>query len=100
MHPRRRTRLATLVTVLALSALGLTVLGGAASAVPALPIPPGPLDATVPSFIGKPVADRPVDAFRVPAHPFMARTGFNSMHDDAYATDAGIDLWAGSRAVE
>src|SRR5215204_6620849 len=85
MQLSRRTRLAT---ALAVSALGLTALSGTATAVPAAPIPPGPLDSSVPSFIGKAVADKPIDAFRVPAHPFMARTGFNSMHNDAYATDA------------
>src|SRR5690349_22235230 len=81
----RRTRLAT---ALAVSALGLTALAGTASAVPSVPIPPGPADALVPQFLGKAATDGPIDAFDVPQHPFMARTGFNSMHNDAYATDA------------
>jgi hypothetical protein len=85
MHVRR----SRLVTTLVASGMGLiSTLAGTATAAPAPPIPPGPADATVPSFIGKAAADRPIDAFRVPAHPFMARTGFNSMHNDAYATDA------------
>jgi hypothetical protein len=85
MRSRRRTRLAALTVAVS---TGLAGLVGAAAAAPVAPIPPGPLDATVPSFIGKAVSDQPIDAFRVPAHPFMARTGFNSMHNDAFATDA------------
>lgn len=54
----------------------------------AAPIPPGPLDPTVPAFEGKPVEDRPLPALDVPQHPFMAPTGVNSMHNDAYSTDA------------
>ena len=85
MHVRRRR----LVTALVASALGLGAsLAGTASAAPTAPIPPGPLDATVPSFIGRAAVDEPISAFSVPRHPFMARTGFSSMHDDAYATDA------------
>src|SRR5690349_13304318 len=84
MHLRR----SRLVTALVTSALGLVALAGTASGSPVAPIPPGPADATVPAFIGRAATDRPIDAFRVPDHPFMARTGFSSMHDDAYATDA------------
>jgi hypothetical protein len=76
------------VTALVASALGLVVLAGRAAGAPVAPIPPGPLDPTVPTFIGRAATDRPIDAFRVPQHPHMARTGFNSMHNDAYATDA------------
>ncbi len=54
----------------------------------AAPIPPGPLDPTVPAFEGEAVEDRPLAPLDVPQHPFMAATGTNSMHNDAYATDA------------
>src|SRR5688572_1191290 len=65
-------------------ALGLS----APLAAVAAPIPPGPLDPTVPTFEGSAVEDRPLPALDVPQHPFMAPTGTNSMHNDAYATDA------------
>ncbi len=55
---------------------------------PAGPIPPGPADAAVPAYVGAPVADRPVKHPKIPRHPFMAPTGRNSMHNDAYASDA------------
>ncbi|MGH3330487.1 MAG: hypothetical protein ACRDPJ_04190 [Nocardioidaceae bacterium] len=52
------------------------------------PIPPGPGDASVPAFEGRAaVADR-VAGRRPPSHPFLAANGRNSMHDDAYASDA------------
>ncbi len=54
----------------------------------AVPIPPGPLDPSVPSFEGAPVQDHPLPALDVPQHPFLAPTGLNSMHNDGYATDA------------
>jgi hypothetical protein len=76
----RRTALAGLLTVL------VALVGGAAQA--AAPIPPGPGDATVPAFEGAAVHDRPVAHRTPPQHPFMAATGQNSMHNDAYATDA------------
>jgi hypothetical protein len=76
-----RGLLAATVTGLALATTG------AATAAPP-PIPPGPLDATLDSFEGEAVEDRPVAAPPVPQHPFMAPNGTNSMHNDAYATDA------------
>ena len=69
----------------------LSLLCAALAAAPAwsaVPIPPGPFDATVPQFIGEPVDDRPLAPLDVPTHPFMAPTGRNSMHNDSYATDA------------
>lgn len=54
----------------------------------AAPIPPGPLDPTVPSFVGAAVQDHPLPALDVPQSPYLAPTGTNSMHNDAYATDA------------
>ncbi len=80
MHRHRRTAVAGLLA-------GLVALaGGAAQA--ATPIPPGPLDPTVPTFEGTAVQDRPVAHRTPPEHPFMAPVGQNSMHNDAYATDA------------
>ncbi|WP_263251828.1 PQQ-binding-like beta-propeller repeat protein [Saccharopolyspora rosea] len=54
----------------------------------ALPIPPGPAQPFVPEYVGAPATPRSVPAPDVPRHPFMAPNGVNSMHDDAYATDA------------
>ncbi len=39
-------------------------------------------------FEGKAVAAAPISSFPVPQHPFLAADGTNSMHNDAYATDA------------
>jgi len=83
---------------LACALAALVTAGGALSAAPtagaqvagavAAPIPPGVLDPTVPTFEGAAVEDRPLPRLEVPRHPFMAPTGQNSMHNDAYATDA------------
>ena len=83
VHPTRRTAVAGL---LAAATVVLGTLGASADA--ATPIPPGPGDATVPAFEGHAVADHPLASRPVPQHPFMAPAGQNSMHDDAYATDA------------
>jgi hypothetical protein len=64
---------------------------GAASTTPAtgsVPIPPGPADAGVTQFEGKAAKPRPVRSRPVPEHPFLAANDRNSMHNDAYATDA------------
>ena len=73
--------------VLVAAALAGLLLAAAGTAV-ATPMPPGPADATVPSFIGHATVDKPVSSFPIPANPFMAPPGVNSMHNDAYATDA------------
>jgi hypothetical protein len=52
----------------------------------AVPIPPGV--GWGPVFVGAPADPQPVESFDVPQHPFMGTTGSNSMHNDAYATDA------------
>lgn len=81
----RRSRSLALALVAAVT-LGAS-LAGSANAL-TLPVPPGPLDATVPAYDGAPVVDRPLKHPRIPRHPFMAPTGQNSMHNDAYASDA------------
>jgi len=87
--------------VLAAAALLLATPVAAAAA----PIPPGPMDPTVPSYEGAPVADHPLPQLDVPQNPFMAPTGQNSMHNDAYASDAyagggprGADLTVSSES--
>jgi hypothetical protein len=40
------------------------------------------------SFTGAAATPNPIAAQAVPQHPFMASDGTNSMHNDAYATDA------------
>ena len=80
--PRSRRATGLLATVAVAATLAWTTHAAAA------PIPPGPLDPTVPAFEGAAVEDRPLTPLDVPQHPFMAPTGTNSMHNDAYATDA------------
>ncbi len=93
MHPRR-----TVLGLVAAAALALAALPATAAGL-VVPIPPGPADLTVPSFAGSAVVDRPIASPTVPRHPFLAPPGTNSMHNDAYATDAyagggprGVDL--------
>lgn len=84
-----RTLLAALLVTVAAALVGPAFVGPALpTAEAALPIPPGPLDLTVPRFEGAAVADRPIASFSLPEHPFMAAAGRNTMHNDAYATDA------------
>ncbi|MPZ97696.1 MAG: hypothetical protein GEU96_22940, partial [Propionibacteriales bacterium] len=42
----------------------------------------------MPAFDGTPAAAKPLRSFDVPRHPFLAPNERNSMHNDAYATDA------------
>ena len=79
----RRTRL--LLVAAALLALGAASLTPAAGAIP---IPPGPADSTVAAFEGRSARPDPVRSRTVPRHPFLAANGRNSMHNDAYASDA------------
>lgn len=82
----RRTR--ATVSTLAAGVAALPLALGATAAASAPPIPPGPLDSTAPAFLGAAVEDQPVPSTAIPQHPFMAETGTNSMHNDAYASDA------------
>jgi hypothetical protein len=79
---RRQRLLLVPATLLALAAASTT------PAVGGVPIPPGPADATVTEFEGKAAKPRPVRSRPVPEHPFLAANDRNSMHNDAYATDA------------
>lgn len=58
-----------------------------------LPIPPGPGLLVTPSYVGRPIAPRPIVGMEVRQHPHLARNGTNSMHNDAWASDAYP--WAG-----
>lgn len=77
-----RHRLLLVPTLLALAA------APPGPATGAVPIPPGPADGTVAAFEGRPAGADPVRSRRIPQHPFLAANGRNSMHDDAYASDA------------
>jgi hypothetical protein len=79
---RRRRLLLLPVLLLALGAAP----GPAATG--AVPVPPGPLDSTVPAFEGRPATPKPVRSRPVPQNPYLAANDRNSMHDDAYASDA------------
>ena len=58
-----------------------------------LPIPQSPGLMMVPSYVGRPAAERPVQVAAIPQNPHLARNGASSMHNDAWATDAYT--WAG-----
>ena len=53
-----------------------------------VPIPPLPTDLLSESFTGTPATKQPIAHPAIPAHPYMSATGTNSMHNDAYASDA------------
>jgi hypothetical protein len=55
--------------------------------VPVLPISGDPLAGGVDEFSGHAATPRPVNAPRVPRHPFMAPNGRSNLHNDAYMTD-------------
>jgi hypothetical protein len=76
-----RRAMAALIPLL----LGVATLLPATAAVP---IPPGPFDTQVEQFWGAPATAKPFKSFTIPQHPFMSASGTNSMHNDAYATDA------------
>jgi len=56
--------------------------------VPGLPIPASPSDALMPQLVGSPATARPIPHRRVPQLPLLSGNGTNSMHNDAYASDA------------
>ena len=95
--PRPRHRLLTI----AATALATTVaLAAPASAddpevtlppIPAikgLPIPSLPTDLLVPKFIGAPAPEQPIAHPPIPQNPWLSPDGTNTMHNDAYASDA------------
>lgn len=68
-----------------------TATGLALPPIPALrglPIPSLPTDLLVPKFVGAPATEQPIAHPLVPQNPWLSPNGTNSMHDDAYASDA------------
>jgi hypothetical protein len=57
-------------------------------AIRGLPIPSLPTDLLVPRFIGAPATAQPIAHPPIPQHPWLSPDGTNSMHNDAYASDA------------
>ena len=57
-------------------------------AISGLPIPSLPTDLLVPKFVGSAATKRPIDHPPIPQNPWLAPDGRNSMHNDAYASDA------------
>ena len=78
-----RARLTAAVLLAALVA----VLPAAATSSP-LPIPPLPTDLLTEPFTGTPSTAQPLAHEPIPQNPFLAPNGTNSMHNDAYASDA------------
>src|SRR4051794_10667646 len=79
--PRTRVVLSTL-------AAAVLLLAPAAVHAEPLPVPPLPTELLSESFTGTPAVKQPIMHPVIPAHPFLAANGTNSMHDDAYASDA------------
>ena len=82
-----------------LTATALAVPGSAATpdpevtlppipAVRGLPIPSLPTDLLVPRFTGAPAPAQPLAHPPIPQNPWLSPDGTNSMHNDAYASDA------------
>src|SRR4051794_35014050 len=71
-----------------------------ATAHAATPIPEGPDAATLPRFIGAPVAPQPVDSPDPPRHPFMAPNGRAELHVDSYQTDVHQGLGPLGNGIE
>jgi hypothetical protein len=57
-------------------------------AISGLPIPSLPTDLLVPRFVGAPATAQPIAHPPIPQSPWLSPDGTNSMHDDAYASDA------------
>ena len=57
-------------------------------AIRGLPIPSLPTDLLVPRFIGAPATEQPIAHPPIPQNPWLSPDGTNSMHNDAYASDA------------
>jgi len=69
--------------VLALSTIGLAIPAGA------IPIP-GAVNILVPNFVGHQSTAAPIASAAVPQNPYLAPNGDNSMHNDAYGTNAYV----------
>ncbi|MCW2751745.1 MAG: hypothetical protein JWR83_2855 [Aeromicrobium sp.] len=57
-------------------------------AISGLPIPSLPTDLLVPTFTGAPAKKQPIAHSKVPQNPWLSANGSNTMHNDAYASDA------------
>jgi hypothetical protein len=57
-------------------------------AISGLPIPSLPTDLLVPRHVGTPATADPISHPPIPQHPYLSPDGTNSMHNDAYASDA------------
>jgi hypothetical protein len=99
---RRRSigRFATATSVAALAVLVQLASAVAAGAVEPTPIPEGPEQGTVPSYIGQPAHPRQVRTAPVPQHPFMAANGRSNIHADAYQTDTYVQNGPLGRAMQ
>ena len=82
MTRARLTAVALLVSALA----SFTALVPASATT--LPIPPLPTDLLTEPFSGTPATAQPLAHEPIGQNPFLAPNGRNSMHDDAYASDA------------
>jgi hypothetical protein len=78
-----RVRLAATALLAALAALAPAAAGSAVLPIPTLP--PGFLSQP---FTGQPATAQPLPHEPIGQNPFLAPNGRNSMHDDAYASDA------------
>jgi len=63
---------------------------------PSQPIPRD--DVSVASYIGAPATKNPIPALPLPAHPWLAPQGNNSMHNDSYQSDTYP--WMGPLGIE
>jgi outer membrane protein assembly factor BamB len=70
-----------------LTALVAALVPAAAGSSP-LPIPPLPTDLLTEPFTGTPATAQPLAHAPIGQNPILAPNGSNSMHDDAYASDA------------
>lgn len=73
---------------LAGAAAGILVAAAAAVGSPASAELPSPALARVPTYVGGPATPKPIAHPPIPEHPFLSPNGTNSMHNDAYASDA------------
>ncbi len=80
-----RVRLAALA---ALTALAVAVPAQIGAANGALPIPSLPTDLLTEPFSGTPATANPLPHEPIGQNPFLSPNGTNSMHNDAYASDA------------
>ncbi len=81
-RPSGRSIAAVIVLCVAGAVLAMTQPPGS------LPIPPGAGWLTTPSYDGRPANAEPLNAKNPPQNPHLAANPFNSMHNDAWATDA------------